>query len=225
VVERYARRDHALDAARYNPLNPAVYLAVQERERALIHLIREARLEPVADKRVLEVGCGAGGNLLQLVKLGFQPANLVANELLEERLRAARTLLPGGVTIVPGDAAALPFDAASFDVVLQSTVFSSLLDEHFQERLAQQMWRWLKPGGGIIWYDFVVNNPRNPDVRGVPLKRVQALFPEGMLRSWRVTLAPPINRAVTRLHPGLYHVFNVVPWLRTHLLCWVGKTR
>ena len=30
----------------------------------------------------------------------------------------------------------------------------------------------LAPGGGVLWYDFTVNNPRNPDVRGVPMKRV-----------------------------------------------------
>ena len=41
----------------------------------------------------------------------------------------------------------------------------------------------------------------------------------------RLTLAPPLARAVTRVHPGLYTVFNALPWLRTHVLGWlVGKT-
>jgi hypothetical protein len=39
----------------------------------------------------------------------------------------------------------------------------------------------------------------------------------------RVTLAPPISRRLTRVHPGLYGVINALPFLRTHLLCWIAK--
>ena len=37
------------------------------------------------------------------------------------------------------------------------------------------------------------------------------------------TLAPPVARAVTRLHPTLYTVLNTCVWLRTHVLAWVEK--
>jgi len=85
------------------------------------------------------------------------------------------------------------------------------------------MWRWTKPGGGVLWYDFTVDNPRNPDVRGMPLKRVRALFPEAVIDSHRVTLAPPIARTVSRWHPALYTLFNALPMLRTHALAWLAK--
>jgi hypothetical protein len=107
--------------------------------------------------------------------------------------------------------------------VFVSTVFSSLLDAAFQQRLADAMWRWLRPGGAVLWYDFTVDNPRNPDVRGVPLARIRRLFPQGALQARRVTLAPPIARRVVRLHPALYTVFNTVPALRTHVLAWIAK--
>ena len=76
-----------------------------------------------------------------------------------------------------------------------------------------------------------MNNARNPDVRGVPLARVRAPFPQGHVQSQRVTLASPVARAVTRVHPGLYPgrypglypVFNAVPLLRTHALAWLAK--
>jgi ubiquinone/menaquinone biosynthesis C-methylase UbiE len=133
-------------------------------------------------------------------------------------------MLPQDVRIFPGDASALPFKDASFDIVYQSTVFSSILDDELLCRIAEAMWRWVRPGGGVLWYDFTFNNPANPDVRGVPLKRVRALFPQGRLSFRRVTLAPPISRRVARVHPVMYGVFNSLPLLRTHVLCFIQKS-
>lgn len=225
VRDRYARRDPALDALRYGPLVPAAYLAAQERERALIRLFRSVGFGPLQEKTIIEIGCGTGGNLLQLLRLGFEPEHMSGNELLPERLAVARRRLPQAIALHAGDAATLGLERGSFDVVYQSMVFTSLLDESFQASLATTMWRWVRPGGGVLWYDFVYDNPRNPDVRGVPSRRIGELFPEGRIRSWRVTLAPPISRAVTRLAPSLYGLFNSIPWLRTHLLCWIAKVR
>ena len=224
VVARYARRS-APD--RYSLLQPDVWHTVQERQRALLRLLgwllaQQGATDPSA-LRLLEVGCGAGGNLLELLRLGFAPAHLAGAELLPERLAQARAVLPPAVTLWGGDASALDIATGSLDIVYQSTVFSSLLDAGFQQQLARAMWRWVKPGGGVLWYDFTVNNPRNPDVRGVPLARVQALFPQAQASHQKITLAPPIARAVCRVHPALYPVFNALPLLRTHVLVWLHK--
>ena len=101
--------------------------------------------------------------------------------------------------------------------------FPSKPDDGFQQKLGDRMWALTKPGGGVLWYDFIFINPRNPDVRGVPLQRIRALFPQGKIHPWKLTLAPPLSRRVTRLHPNLYYVFNIFPFLRTHLLCWIRK--
>jgi SAM-dependent methyltransferase len=196
----------------------------QERSRALIAWVNECGIKPVERRRVLEVGCGTGGNLLQLISFGFDPQNLVGNELLEDRLAAARRRLPGAVALHGGDAAALALPADSFDIVLQSTVFTSILDEEFQRTLAAKMWSLVRPGGGILWYDFMFDNPRNPDVRGIPISTVDKLFPAPHVWARRITLAPPLARTVTRVHPELYTLFNLIPWLRTHSLCWIPKS-
>jgi SAM-dependent methyltransferase len=223
VRERYARRR---DDGRYGLLNPDVWQGVQERQRAMLRLFREhLGLRTLSGTRVLEVGCGTGANLLELLRLGCEPEDLTGVELLPERLRAARHRLPAAVGLHLGDALALDVADGSQDVVLQSTVFSSLLDVAFQQALAARMWRWTRPGGGVLWYDFAYDNPRNPDVRGQPLSHVRRLFPQGRVRARRVTLAPPIGRAACRLHPRLYVPLNQVPWLRTHLLCWIAKAR
>jgi SAM-dependent methyltransferase len=220
VAERYARRQVG---DRYALTQPDVWQLVQERQRALLQGLGARQLVP-AELRLVEVGCGAGGNLLELLRMGFRPEHLTGCELLPERLAAARAVLPHDLRLVAGDAAALDIAPASQDLVLQATVFSSLLDDGVQQHLADAMWRWLKPGGSVLWYDFTMDNPSNPDVRGVPLSRVRALFPEGHISSQRITLAPPIARRVCALHPALYIVFNAVPWLRTHRLAWITKS-
>jgi SAM-dependent methyltransferase len=220
IEERYRRRENL---GRYNPLFRDVYMAAQERQRRIANLLVAHFGPHVQGRRVLEIGCGKGGNLLELIILGFSPRDLVGNELLPERVAGARSRLPTEVEIHEGDALTLNLPPQSFDVVYQSTVFSSILNPEFRQRLANRMWEWLRPRGAILWYDLAFNNPRNPDIRGIAVAEIRRLFPHGALSYYRVTLAPPISRLVTRIHPGLYTLANVFPFLRTHRLCWIAK--
>lgn len=224
VKARYARRRDDDDNRRYSLLVPAALLAEQERQRAIADLFVSVGRRDLTGVRLLEVGCGSGSNLLEFLRLGFKPEHLQGIELLTERVERARANLPSSVRITHGDAAGAAasfIPEASQDIIYQATVFSSLLDDQFQQRLADTMWRWLRPGGGILWYDFTVNNPRNPDVRGVPVARIRQLFPHGHMRVRRLTLAPPLARVVTRIHPKLYSALNLCSWLRTHVLVWI----
>lgn len=222
VVERYARRPQGPDA-RYDMLDPSVWLPFQERQRILIRLLRSHLVTPVSKASVLEIGCGSGSNLLDLIRLGFSPDRIIGNELLPERLERARENLPSSVRLIGGDASELGLQDAVFDLVYQSTVFTSLLDADFQTQLARTMWRWVKPGGAVLWYDFVYDNPSNKDVKGVRPRRIRELFPEADIDMRKVTLAPPVSRRVTRVHARAYSVFNLLWFLRTHVLCWIGK--
>ena len=212
---RYARRSTAPD--------PALPCFLAERERAMRRWMVESGIDE-STARVLEIGCGAGGNLLDLIRFGFTPANLTGIELQRDRLEESRRSLPSGVQLIDGDALDVAFEPGTFDVVLLFTVFTSLLDDAYRERLAEHVWHLVKPGGGVLWYDFCVDNPRNPDVRGVPVKAIRRLFPEGALHCRRITLAPPLARAAVRLHSSLYALLNTIPLLRTHVLCWISKS-
>ena len=218
---RYALR-HDYEA-NWSALDPAQYLPIQEKERAMLRLFTRVGLVPLARRRVLEVGCGSGDDLLNLIRIGVDPDNIVGYELLEERAEAARHRLPDAVRIECADASTADVPDAWFDIVMASTVFTSLLDDGFQQRLADRMWAAVRPGGGVLWFDFVVDYPRNRVVRGVPLKRVRELFPQGRVTSQRLWLAPPIARAAIRVHPSLYTALNVLRPLRTHVLCWIAK--
>ena len=134
VRERYARR--APQDPRYSLLNPAALLAVQERQRAMLRLFKRLGWNDLSIRSCLEVGCGTGSNLLELIWMGFAPEHLAGIELLPERHAAARDRLPPAVQITLGDATQRAIAPESADIVMQATVFSSLLDDAFQQRLA-----------------------------------------------------------------------------------------
>ena len=64
VADRYARRNAG---DRYNILKPDVWQTVQERQRAMLELFARLGWSDLAQRRLLEVGCGSGGNLLELL--------------------------------------------------------------------------------------------------------------------------------------------------------------
>ncbi len=213
--------------ARHAWLQPDVWQSLQERQRVLARLFVELGWLDLSHRRALEVGCGAGGNLLELLRMGFMPLHLKGIEIDDDRHAHACEVLPSSLRLIQGDAlgdeAQRVIGPLSQDLVLQATVFSSILDDATQVQLADAMWRWVRPGGGVLWYDFTVDNPHNPKVRGVPVDRVRQLFPQARLLVRPITLAPPVARWACRRNPALYHLFNALPWLRTHVLIWAGK--
>lgn len=219
ITKSYEKR---IDQSFYHPLDPYVVMSEQEKERALIKMLRWIGPENLNDKKILEIGCGKGLNLLLLIKLGFNPENLFGNELIDERIKGAKEILPSTVKFIHGNALDIQLKE-KFDVIIQSTVFTSILDNEFKLKLAQKMWSLLKPSGAIIWYDFIYNNPRNKDVRGIRFKEIENLFSNGKIKKMKITLAPPLGRKIIKIHESLYTIFNLFPILRTHLLCWIQR--
>lgn len=224
IRSQYSRRDVEEDSHRYSLFNLAALQAHQERTRALLALWRRHGVASLAGRRIVEVGCGTGGNLIDLLRMGASPELLTGIELLPERAEAARRCLPPAVALLQADAAVVPIQPSSQDMVVAFTVFSSILDDASQDRLAELMWRWARPGGGIVWYDFAVDNPRNQDVRGISMRRLKTLFPGARMEVRRITLAPPLARILARVHPALVAaVGTCLPILKTHRLVYAMK--
>lgn len=222
MAARYARRNDV--AARYLPQRPEVVAMLRERQNAFASMLHARSWGDVSTRRAVEVGCGDGGNLAHLLRLGFDPAHLIGIDLLPDRVAMARAGLPAAVTLAQGDASQHLLPDASQDLVLQFTVFSSLLQPTSRQRLADAMWRWLKPGGAIVSYDFCVPSPGNRDVRALTLNQLRGLFAQGRMSDVRkVTLAPPLARVLAGVHPRLPGLANALPWLRTHRLVWIEK--
>lgn len=218
IRDSYRRRTQ-----QYAPWEPWIVSTREERERRFIEVLHKAGMFPPFDRTLLDVGCGTGSNLLFFLRLGFSSGNLRGIDLLADRIESARSQLPIQVSVSSAEASTYEGLSSSFDIVFQSMLFSSVLDADLRRRIADNMWRMVRPGGGVLWYDFTWNNPRNSDVRGVPVDEVARLFPHGRLVRTRTTLAPPIARIVGRYCPRMYGVINSLPLLRTHIVVWIGK--
>jgi ubiquinone/menaquinone biosynthesis C-methylase UbiE len=215
VQAAYARRH---EGGRYSFFDAAHLLAVQERERLLMDLLSQHGIRSLEGVRVLDVGCGTGGWLREWLKWGTRPTDITGVDVLPDRIVRARELSPEGVTFIAGNAAQLGLPPGSFDIVTQSMLMTSVLDSDVRREIARSMRALLKPGGIIVWYDYHVDNPRNPDVRRVTRREIVSLFPSCRIDLRRTTLAAPIARVVAPRSRWLYSGLRMMPWLRTHYL-------
>ncbi|MBX3236607.1 MAG: class I SAM-dependent methyltransferase [Nitrospiraceae bacterium] len=207
----------------YGLSNPGQLFMLQERERGVLDILREMDRDVLRNGKILEVGCGSGVWIRDLVRWGANPGNITGVELLPERAATAQRLSPAGVCIHCGDARTLMFPDESFDLVIQSTVFTSILDPLAQIQLAKEMLRVLKQDGIILWYDFYRDNPWNPDVRGVKKREILRLFPACHVQLRSMTLLPPLVRMVAPVSWLACQVLSLVPLLRTHYLGTIRK--
>ena len=105
-------------------------------------------------KRLLEVGCGIGTDLVRFARGG---AHVTGVDLAEQSIALARSNfelhgLGGQTDLQVGNGEALPFDDESFDVVYGHGV---LQYTHDARRMVQECRRVLAPGGQAI---FMVYN-------------------------------------------------------------------
>jgi SAM-dependent methyltransferase len=217
IEAAYARRQTSVPVDRYSLLSPPNLYMAHQRERELVRQIRRRGITPerLQQLRVLEVGSGSGGNLRRMIDYGVPAGNLFGFDLLADRLDIARQQCPE-IAVVQADGTAIPFATASFDLILHFGVFSSLSQTETRQAFAGEMRRVLRPDGLILWYEFRVNNPRNPDVKAVPPAELRALFPDCDCAFARTVLAPPLTRLLYPRLPGLCDLLGRVPFLLTH---------
>jgi len=221
VRDAYRRRTGLTD--RYSVFDRAHLCLIQARERAVLSLLAEEGMADLRDLSILEVGAGTGQWLLDLIRWGATPGRLTGVDLNAERADIARSRLPEAVRYCAADGRDLPFPDGSQDLIVMATVFSSVLDQQMRRALAAEAMRVLAPGGALLFYDFALNNRRNPDVRKVTRAELAELFPGTRRRLRSTTLAPPLGRRIAPVSATLYQLFELLPFLRTHVLGVIRK--
>lgn len=213
----YDGRRAAEIAWRYAPSRPGVRYLRQRRDRAIRCLLTRRGIADLAALRILDLGCGRGAELAEWRRRGSAAEGLAGVDLMQGFARQARRAVPdAAIAVASGDE--LPFADATFDIVEQSMLFSSIIDDGMRAMVAAEALRVVKPGGFVLWYDFRIGNPRNADLRPVSLAEIARLFPGCPVDLRRVTLLPPLARALGVLAFSLGPVLEMLPALRTHYL-------
>jgi ubiquinone/menaquinone biosynthesis C-methylase UbiE len=102
----------------------------------------------IADKRVLDVGCGRGGTIHTIQKW-FKPRTVTGIDITSGAIEFSRVRHAApNARFMLGDAEKLPFDAASFDVVtnLESSHHYANIDDFYAG-----VWKVLSPGGHFCY--------------------------------------------------------------------------
>jgi SAM-dependent methyltransferase len=101
-------------------------------------------------RTVLDAGCGAGRNLVYLLRAGFDVHAVDRDARSVARVRElAAALAPSAPTerIQVAEVDALPFADASMDAVISSAVLHFARDPAHFDAMLNEMWRVLRPGG------------------------------------------------------------------------------
>lgn len=215
VVGEYRRRSGDKRLARYYArIGKALERSSNERRQRVRSLLRT--IGTPRAMTVLDVGCGRGEDLADLLRAGWDPANLAGVEIFSDALTEARRVLPEA-TLLLGNAAHLPFASGSFDAAMQCTVLSSILDARVRMAMADEMWRVTRPGGLLISYDMQ-SAGNNPQLLGIDREELVNLYgAKGRFKVEPMTLPLAIaSRVPEPLARGLNHL----PFLRDHFLLW-----
>lgn len=223
IESEYIQRDSGatgtLLSGRYSLFNQAALLHAQSLERDLLALLKRHACTDLLKKKVLDVGCGNGRHLHRFLDYGACLDNLFGIDLMTHRIEQARQRYPA-IHWQVGSAHQLPYQSQTFDLVMSFVVFSSILNDSLRQLIACEMWRVLKPGGLILFYDFTYSNPRNSAVQGISHSQIRTLFDQpGVTFDFRrSTLAPPIARMLAPRAYGLAFLLERLKFLNTHVI-------
>lgn len=213
----YGSRAYDSDPA-YRDTEPSYLQRVQGLERQILRALSVAGTSrDLTSLEVLDYGCGNGLWMGRWLAWGADYRRLHGVDIRESAIDCARTRIPG-VDFQSFDGSTLPYDDASIDLVSINLVFSSILSASVRRSCALDIQRVTKPGGLVLWYDFVVDNPKNPDVRGISASRARNIWaPFEPILQRHLTLAPPIARRVApRSAFAATALESLVPPIRTH---------
>jgi len=186
-------------------------------KKSLLGVLTKHGLTELDRLKVLDVGCGGGQILTYLVGFGSNEDLLYGVDLIEERLKEAKAKLVGG-HFQCADASSLPYRDHSFDLVMQFTMLSSVLNGALRKKIAGEIMRVLKPGGTIVSFDTRYWNPQNPNTRPVREWELRSYFAPCRVQGYPILLIPQVARVLAPLSVGLCRLLERVPMFRSHYL-------
>ena len=192
--------------------NPEVLLQTLALEASVVRALAVLGGDPKC-ACVLDVGSGGGGNLYQLLRLGYEASNISGIDILPANVEVARRTHPN-MCFVVADASRMEFADASFDLLCEFTMFATIPDDTLAASIACEMVRVCKPGGYLLLVDWRTPKPRDSNYKALTRKRLHELFGVGcgtrLIAVSRGALVPPVGRFLSKHLPSTYFIIAAV---------------
>jgi ubiquinone/menaquinone biosynthesis C-methylase UbiE len=140
-----------------HPVFARVYAKVAETSERRGGAEHRQRLLAGLSDRVIEVGAGSGANFAHYPASVVEVVAVEPERYLRQRARQAATSAPVSVSVVEGEADRLPGEAQSFDAAVAALVLCTVPD---QSSALAELFRVLRPGGELRFYEHVVAYPK-----------------------------------------------------------------
>jgi ubiquinone/menaquinone biosynthesis C-methylase UbiE len=186
---------------------------VQDLQGRLLDFLRRSTQ---SDSTVVDLGCGTGELTELATRLGALP-NWSGGDLREQVIAVARERYPHASWFA-SSADSIPLPDHTVDVLVAQVLFSSLPSRAFEEAVALEAARVLRPGGWLVWVDIRYPSPANRAVHGMSRRRVEELFPGWWSELELAGLLPPLSRRLGASTPMLYPALRQLTPLRSHLV-------
>jgi SAM-dependent methyltransferase len=237
---------HDLDISSHPPGSPGFFADLDAYHfEKLHHLLRLVDFTAWRDRRVLDVGCGAGVEVVRFARGGARVVGIDVSEQAARLTQAnvAQQQVTAGVAV--GDGERLPFPDAAFDFVYAHGVIQYAADD---AAVVRECHRVLRPGGlamfqvynRISWLHLLSKVMKTPlEHEDAPVLRRYSIpeFRRLLSAFTSVDLVPERFPVKSRLHKGwkgtaynavFVGTFNALPraWVRRfgwHLLAFCRK--
>ncbi len=106
------------------------------KRQKFLHLLNSIDFK---NKSVVEIGCGPGGNLVEVLKK--EPQKLTGVDISQDMLNLAKEKIPQNVELVKTEGTTLPFPDRSFDIAFTATVLQHNTDRKMLDALIKEICR------------------------------------------------------------------------------------
>lgn len=152
-------------------------------EYKLIEIFLKYGYKVMSQVSVLDVGCGDGRFLRQLVDWGAEPERLAGVDINEDIIALAKKLSAPEINYNVAHADQLPYADKSFDIILMVGVMQHIMDNSLRRRIADELLRVLKDDGILICYNINKNaeakfqqKELQENTKGISAKELKKIF-------------------------------------------------
>lgn len=107
-------------------------------------------IKPIQMERSIEVGCGTGRLLIELLELGYSVDGLDASPEMLDKLKEKLRSKNNDITLLHGECGKIPCEANIYDFVYSIRLLNQTESSDYALRSISEMVRISKPGGRIL---------------------------------------------------------------------------